>query len=56
MWKNDMRHGIGICLFTNGTIFKGEWRDGKPMGTGTLFSYPNELIEAKFEGYRVVDG
>lgn len=52
-FKNDQRHGIGICQFTNGTIFKGEWRDGKPQGIGILFSYPNEIIECRFDGWRI---
>lgn len=56
VFKNDMRHGIGVCLFTNGAIYKGEWRDGKPMGNGILFSLPNEMIEGKFEGWKVSDG
>ena len=26
------------------------------MGNGILFTLPNEIIEARFEGYQVVDG
>lgn len=55
-WKNDLRHGSGICKFTNGAIYKGEWREGKPQGQGILFSQPNEIIEARFEGWKLQDG
>ncbi len=52
-----MRHGAGLCKFgATGAIYKGEWRDGRPMGNGTLFTLPNELIEGRFDGYRIVDG
>lgn len=26
-WRHDKRHGQGICLFADGTKFKGEWED-----------------------------
>jgi len=46
-----------MCKFAvTGSIYKGEWRDDKPMGNGVFFTLPNELIEARFDGYRVVDG
>lgn len=55
-FKNDLRHGLGICLFANGAIFKGEWRDDKPQGIGILYSYPNEIIECRFDGFKIFDG
>ena len=55
-WKNDQRHGSGVCKFPNGAIYRGEWRDGRPQGQGILFSPPNEIVEARFEGWRVQDG
>lgn len=55
-WKNDLRHGSGICKFTNGAIYKGEWREGRPQGQGILFSSPNEILEARFDGWKVQDG
>ena len=55
-WKNDVRHGTGICKFPNGAIYKGEWREGRPFGQGILFSMPNEIIEGRFEGWKVADG
>lgn len=54
-WKNDLRHGSGICKFANGAIYKGEWREGRPMGQGILFSAPNEIIETRFDGWRLAD-
>ena len=55
-WKNDLRHGSGLCMFTNGAIYKGEWREGKPQGQGILYSPPNEIIEGRFEGWKLQDG
>ena len=55
-WKNDLRHGSGICKFANGAIYKGEWREGRPMGQGILYSAPNEIIETRFEGWKLADG
>lgn len=56
-WKSDLRHGAGLCKFgSTGAIFKGEWREGKPYGSGILFCLPNEIIEARFDGYHIVDG
>ena len=55
-WKNDLRHGTGICKFPNGAIYKGDWREGRPFGQGILFSMPNEIIEGRFEGWKLSDG
>jgi hypothetical protein len=56
-YKNGLRCGTGICMFgLNGALYKGEWRDDKPMGNGVLFTLPNEVIEGRFDGYRVLDG
>ena len=52
-WKNDLRHGSGICKFANGAIFKGEWREGHPQGQGILFSPPNEIVEGRFDGWKL---
>ena len=51
-----MRHGSGICKFTNGAIYKGEWREGRPQGQGILYSPPNEIIEGRFDGWKMQDG
>jgi hypothetical protein len=56
-FKNGERNGSGLCKFgLTGSIYRGEWRDGKPQGNGTLFTLPNEIIEARFNGYSVIDG
>jgi hypothetical protein len=57
MYKAGERNGTGWCRFAaTGSIYKGEWREDKPMGNGILFTLPNELIEARFDGYRIIDG
>ena len=55
-WKNDLRHGTGLCKFTNGAIYKGEWREGRPQGQGMFFSPPNEIVEGRFDGWKLMDG
>lgn len=56
-YKNGERSGAGLCKFgKTGSIFKGEWRDDKPQGNGVLFTLPNEIIEARFDGFHVIDG
>lgn len=56
-YKNGERSGSGLCKFgLTGAIYKGEWREDKPYGNGMLYSLPNEIVEARFDGYRIVDG
>lgn len=55
-WKNDLRHGSGVCRFPNGSIYKGEWREGAPQGQGIFYSRPNEIVEGRFDGWRLADG
>lgn len=56
-FKNGERAGNGICKFgATGALYKGDWRDDKPQGNGVLYTIPNEIIEGRFDGYRVVDG
>jgi hypothetical protein len=43
-------------MFSNGAIYKGEWKDGKPYGLGLLYSFPNEIIECRFDGWKIFDG
>jgi hypothetical protein len=35
-FKNNLRHGIGICYFFNGTEYKGGWQFDKQHGSGVL--------------------
>ncbi len=46
VFRQDLRHGSGLCLFGNGMIYRGEWREDKMNGVGTLFCPAGELIEA----------
>jgi len=38
MFKNDKYDGKGTLEFANGTVYKGEFKDGKLNGVGTLFT------------------
>ena len=56
-FKNNQRNGQGVCLFSRtGQIYRGDWRDGKPMGNGILFTLPNEIFEGRFNGFNIEDG
>jgi hypothetical protein len=48
-FKNDKRHGNGICMFKSGALFRGEFRDDMPNGMGILYSGKNEFVECRFE-------
>lgn len=39
-FKNNLRHGIGICYFFNGTEYKGAWQMDMQYGNGVL-TYPD---------------
>jgi len=35
-FKNNLRHGVGICYYFNGSEYKGLWQDDKQHGNGEL--------------------
>ncbi|XP_038980605.1 phosphatidylinositol 4-phosphate 5-kinase 6-like isoform X1 [Phoenix dactylifera] len=45
-WHNNLPHGTGKYLWTDGCMYEGEWRHGKTMGKGK-FSWPSG---ATYEG------
>jgi hypothetical protein len=34
--EGDCENGLGIYVFSDGSFYKGEWKDGFPEGSGTL--------------------
>lgn len=46
-FKNNLRHGTGICYFFNGTEYKGDWQMDKQHGYGVL-TYPDGTIRKGF--------
>lgn len=32
--ETNERHGVGTCIFKDGSIYKGEWKYDKPCGRG----------------------
>eukprot|EP00347_Sterkiella_histriomuscorum_P020141 403338954 len=57
VFRSDLRHGSGICKFMQtGIIHKGEWREDKMNGMGTVFTPPGEIIEASFTNGKINDG
>jgi len=55
-FKNDVRHGAGVCMFKSGALFRGEFRDDEPSGMGILYSGKNEILECRFEKGEVNNG
>lgn len=55
-FKNDMRDGAGLCKFPNGCIYKGAWREDRPHGLGLLFTPKNEIVDGRFEDWKLADG
>ena len=35
-FKNNLRHGVGICFYFNGSAYKGDWQGDKQHGNGEL--------------------
>lgn len=55
-FKADQREATGLCKFPNGCIYRGAWKDDKPHGLGWLFTPRNEIIDCRFEDWKVADG
>jgi hypothetical protein len=54
--KKRKRHGKGVCLFSDGELYSGEWVDDKPNGSGVLLNSRGEVIDGKFKDGEVTDG
>lgn len=37
-WFRGLRHGRGICLYTDGCLYEGQWVLGKEQGRGLLMT------------------
>ena len=37
-FKNSKREGFGICSWSDGTLYAGEWSDGERNGKGIFFN------------------
>ena len=42
--KGGRRHGRGICIFTDGTMYEGMWANGKCHGRGQLMTLNRHII------------
>jgi hypothetical protein len=49
---NCLRDGRGICLYNNGTMYKGEWKRNKEHGRGTLMTADRKRVIYKGEWER----
>lgn len=45
-WDNDVRCGMGECMFASGDHYVGEWKDNQMNGSGTMYYFGG----AKYQG------
>lgn len=52
-WYLGTRHGLGICLYADGTMYEGHWYHGREHGTGSLMTGDRQKIYVGdwMEGY-----
>merc|ERR1719329_1218350 len=53
-WLNDMKHGHGILLSCNGSVYAGQWQCNQRHGLGVVFENhtPNGDIKSTMPSYR----
>jgi hypothetical protein len=54
-FKNNLRHGIGICYYFNGSEYKGAWQGDKQHGNGAL-TYIDGTIRSGFWSENIYQG
>jgi hypothetical protein len=54
-FKNNLRHGIGICYYFNGSEYKGAWQGDKQHGNGAL-TYIDGTIRSGFWSENIFQG
>ena len=54
-FKNNLRHGIGICYYFNGSEYKGAWQGDKQHGNGAL-TYSDGRIRSGFWSENIYQG
>jgi hypothetical protein len=45
MFRDGVRHGLGVCWTINGEEYVGEWKHGKMEGLGRLSSENGDVYE-----------
>jgi hypothetical protein len=53
--EGDCENGAGIYIFTDGSSYSGEWKDGFPDGSGTLKYIDGSMDEGKWQGGLNID-
>ena len=48
-WKDGMMHGIGICIYLNGSIYAGEWNKGEWCGMGVYIDQDGNKTTGKWK-------
>ena len=53
--EGNCENGLGTYVFTDGSSYSGEWKDGFPEGSGTLKYIDGSMDEAKWQGGLNID-
>ena len=53
--EGDCENGWGAYVFTDGSSYYGEWKDGFPEGPGTLKYIDGSMDEGKWQGGLNID-
>jgi hypothetical protein len=46
----ETRHGRGVCTYTSGSRYEGEWRDGKAHGRGVFWFADGRVFDGAWAG------
>lgn len=54
-WLKGFRHGVGICFYADGSVYKGAWNEGEwcgggPAALGMLKTVSGEILLGIFTG------
>jgi hypothetical protein len=47
--EGDCENGLGIYVFSDGSYYTGEWKDGFPEGSGTLIYIDGSQLKGKWK-------
>jgi hypothetical protein len=53
--EGDCENGLGTYVFTDGSTYSGEWKDGFPEGSGTLKFIGGSKYEGKWKAGSFAD-
>lgn len=53
-WEGDKQHGRGKCIYADGSVYDGDWKEGVRCGQGKIthgaFSYEGGWVDDRPDG------